>query len=206
MPKQKSLTRKIKESVAGRIDSGAHVNVAESTKFVAKKLGLPERLLNYTHTEIRNKLNELKYVSVPYSERILFLPQCLRNSQKCKAVLGEEGWICKECGSCKIYALTNIAKKTGYSQVFIVPGGSMVHKLIEKYKPNAVTGVACFNELSMASDKLHGSLLGHQSILLLKDGCRDTDVNVEEVEEKLKLIERGSNNANNAKNNKALQK
>lgn len=205
MQKQKSLTRKIKESVAGIIDSGAHVNAAESSKFVAKKLGLPERLLNYTHTEIRNKLNESKYVSVPFGERILFVPQCLRNSQKCKAVLGEEGWICKECGSCKIYSLSKIAEKYGYPRHFIVPGGSMVKKLIEKYKPSAVLGVACFNEVNMAMDNLQGSAVAHQAVLLLRDGCKDTDVNVDEVEEKLKLIER-NDNGNDSKNKSALQK
>ncbi len=205
MHKQKSLIRKIKESVAGLIDSGAHVNAAESTKFLAKKLGLPERLVNYTHTEIRNKLNESRYVSVPFGERILFVPQCLRNSQKCKAVLGDEGWICRECGSCKIYALSKIAEKYGYPKHFIVPGGSMVKKLIEKYRPSAVLGVACFNEVNMAMDNLQGSAVAHQAVLLLRDGCRDTDVNVDEVEEKLKLIERNGD-GNNPKNGKAVQK
>ena len=81
----------------------------------------------------------------------------------------------------------------------------MVKKLIEKYRPSAVLGVACFNEVNMAMNSLQGSPVAHQAVLLLKDGCRDTDVNVEEVEEKLKLIE-GENNANNGKNNKALQK
>ncbi|MBS3057322.1 MAG: DUF116 domain-containing protein [Candidatus Diapherotrites archaeon] len=205
MQKQKSLTRKIKESVAGLIDSGAHVNAAESTKFLAKKLGLPERLVNYTHTEIRNKLNESRYISVPFGERVLFVPQCLRNSQKCKAVLGDEGWICKECGNCKIYSLAKIAEKYGYSRHFIVPGGSMVKKLIEKYRPSAVLGVACFNEVNMAMDNLQGSAVAHQAVLLLRDGCKDTDVNVDEVEEKLRLIERNCN-GNNPKNGKAVQK
>ncbi len=183
-----SLTVKVKETIAGTIDTGAHISVADTTAIVAKKFGLSERMVNYTHTEIRNKLNESAFRRVPYSERLLFLPQCLRNAEKCKATMGVLGWQCKKCGSCKIPEIAALAEALGYAGVFIVPGGSMVHKIVKEFKPKAVVGVSCFAEMSMAMDALKDTHVAPQGILLLRDGCRNTDVNVDEVEEKMRLF------------------
>ena len=185
-----SISSKIRESISGLIDATAHIDVAKTTEIIAKKLGLSERLIQYTHVEIRNFLNESRFKRTLYGERLLFLPQCLRNSKKCKAELGEEGWICKKCGNCKIPLLVKEAEKYGYAGTFIVPGGSMVGKLIKKYKPKAVVGVGCFDEVNMAIDQLKGSKVAPQGVCLLKSGCKDTDVNVVEVKEKIALIDK----------------
>lgn len=182
--------QKIKQSIARVIDSGTHVSVASSTQFIAKKLGLSERWVNYTHVEIRNKLNELKYRRVPFNERILFLPHCLKHSKKCNAEYNHEGLQCKSCGNCKISELEKMAKERDYGGVYVCPGGSLVIKLVEKHKPKAVLGVCCFEEAQLVFDKLKGSGVAAQAVLLSKDGCVDTDVNVEEVREKMDLIEK----------------
>ncbi|MBU1120981.1 DUF116 domain-containing protein, partial [Candidatus Micrarchaeota archaeon] len=182
-----SITEKIRDAVAGIIDSGTHSSIAEISERVAKELGLNERLISYTHVEIRNYLNEPRFKRVPFEERILFLPQCLRNSEKCKAVMGEEGWECRKCGNCKIPVLTEKAREKGYSKVFISPGGSLVMKLIKKYKPKAVLGVACHEEVNLALKKLSMANIPSIGVLLLKDGCKDTDVNLNEVMDKMNL-------------------
>ena len=182
------ISSKIRESISGLIDATAHIDVAKTSEIIAKKLGLSERLIQYTHVEIRNFLNEGKFKRTHYEDRLLFLPQCLRNSKKCKAELGEEGWVCKKCGSCKIPLLIDEAEKYGYANTFIVPGGSMVGKLIKKYTPKAVVGVGCFDEVNMAIDQLKGSKIAPQGVCLLRAGCKDTDVSVDEVKEKISSI------------------
>lgn len=184
------LIEKIRNMAVDLIDTGTHQDLAKTASFIAKTLGLNDRLINYTHIELRNKLNEFKFRKVPFKKRIIFLPQCLRNSKVCKAELTEEGWQCKECGGCIIPKINSMAKEIGYKKLFIVPGGSMVFNLINKYKPEAVVGVACFPELNLAVSRLKGE--GHlaaQAVMLLKDGCKDTAVNFDEVKEKLDLIE-----------------
>ncbi len=186
----KKITEKIKESIAEMVDSGAHISIASTTEKIAKKLGLNERLIQFTHIELRNKMHELKYRKTPVKKRILFLPHCMRDQKKCAGHYNSEGLQCAKCGNCKIGQLVELAEKKKWQGVFIVPGGSMVKKIIKKYKPRAVLGVACYNELTMAFDELKGSNVAPQGVLLLRAGCVNTDVNIDEVIEKMELIER----------------
>ncbi len=184
------ITAKIKESVAGTIDRTTHLDVAGATQVIAQKLGLNKRMINYTHVELRNKLNEYGFKATPYNERILFLPHCLRNSKECKAKYSEEGLQCKKCGKCDIGELIEIAKELGYAKTFVVPGGSMVTKLVKKYKPSATVGVCCYQEANLAFDNFKGTGIHTQACLLLNDGCKDTKANIAEVREKTELIDK----------------
>lgn len=183
------ITKRIRARVSKLVDSGAHLDISKTTEIIAKTLGLNQRLINYTHIEIRNNLNEIDFKSVPYRERILFLPHCMRNSKKCKAKSNSDGLQCRECGACQIAELKKIAREIGYKGVYITPGGSMVQRLIEKHKPRAVLGICCYDEANIAFDKLHGKKVAPQAILLLRDGCKDTLANIEEVREKMQIID-----------------
>jgi len=182
-----SIREKIKAAVAKAIDSGAHLNAAEASAIIAKKLGLSERWVEFTHVEFRNKMHELAYRKTPYNKRLLFLPHCLRNSKECKANYNEEGLQCLGCGKCKISVLKNEAEKLGYAGVFVCPGGSIVLELINKYKPQAVLGVCCYKEAILAFDSLKDTNVAPQAVLLTRAGCINTDVNVDEVIEKMRL-------------------
>ncbi len=182
-----AINLRIKEQIGKLVDKTTHLNVAETTEAIAKKFGLSERLISYTHIELRNKMNEYGYKRIPNKERFLFLPHCLRNSKECIAEYNEDGLQCKKCGKCQIPALILLAEENGFGKVFICPGGSMVYKIIKKYKPKAILGVACYNEANMAFDVLQGTEVSPQTALLLYDGCKDTKVNLEEVREKMNL-------------------
>jgi len=182
-------TERMKEAIGEAIDRTTHLDVAKATQAIAKKFGLNQRLINYTHIELRNKLNEYGFKATPYSNRILFLPHCMRNSKDCKAVHSEEGIVCKKCGKCDISELVDFAKKLGYSKTFIVPGGSMVQKIIKRYKPAATMGICCYHEANLAFDSLRGTKIHPQVSLLLQDGCKDTKANLAEAKEKLTMID-----------------
>ena len=183
------VTDKIKNQIAKLADKTTHLDVAKATQSVAKKLGLSERLVNYTHIEIRNRLSEYGFKATPYNKRILFLPHCLRDSEDCKAKSGEEGLECERCGKCDITNLIALAEDNGYQGVFVAPGGSMVQKLTKKYKPAATVGVCCYHEANLAFDHLAGTGIHPQVVLLLHDGCKDTKANAAEVREKMELID-----------------
>jgi len=185
---QKRLIRQIREAAGDLVDAGTHIDVAKSARLIGRKLGLNDRLINYTHIELRNKLLEPKFKGVPFKERILFLPHCLRSTEHCKGKYGDEGLVCAGCGNCKIFTISKMAKALGYEGVFVTPGGSMVAKIIKKYRPKAVLGVACTDELTLAADKLReNGGMAAQGVMLMRSGCKDTDVNIEEVWEKLVL-------------------
>lgn len=187
--KYMKLAEDIRNLVADLVEKGTHQDIAKITRFVAKKFGLNERLINYTHIEARNKLNEFKFRKIPYKDRVLFISHCLRNSTKCKAPIGDEGLECKRCGKCQINKILELAEELNYRKVFIVPGGSMVFKIMQKYKPRAVVGVACHAELNMGIDKASEYGIPSQAVMLLREGCKDTAVNLDEVVEKMRLFE-----------------
>ena len=195
-----SLTLRIKEHVGKLVDKTTHLDVAETTQSIAKTIGLSERLVNYTHIELRNKLNEYGYKRVQFEKRALFIPHCLRNSKECKAPYGEDGLECQRCGKCQISELIGLAEEMGYGNIFVCPGGSMVKKLVKKYKPKAILGVCCYDEANMAFDAMQGTGIAPQAVLLLQDGCRDTKANIVEVREKMALANKNVlENKNNSK-------
>jgi uncharacterized protein len=190
----------IRNLVANVVDRGTHIDVAKTTQYIARTLGLNERLVNYTHTELRNKLNEFRFRKVPYSERILFLPHCLKNSEKCKAPIGKYGLECLDCGQCQITELRKMALDLGYKGVYVAPGGSLVYKIMVEQRPKAVVGVGCAAEVDMGMDKASENNIPVQGVILLRDGCKDTRANLEEVKEKLELFENGNSEKKPKKN------
>ena len=140
-------------------------------------LALIDRL-NQKHME--------EFRKIPYEDRILFLPQCMRNADVCKAENTEMGYVCKHCGACSISEIKKTAEEIGY-KVFIVPGGRMIYKIVKKFRPKAAVGVACSFELAEAMEKLTEARLTGQGVLLDKDGCRNTCVNKESTIELLYL-------------------
>ena len=180
---------KVRTAIGKLVDSGAHLNAATATENIAKKLGLSQSMVQYTHIELRNTVYEPSFKKIPYGDRVLFLPHCSRNLKVCKATSNEEGIECKHCGGCGIDKAKKMAEALGYKKVFVVPGGSMVKKLLIKYEPKASVGVCCFDEAQLAFDMLKGTGIIPQVAMLLKDGCKDTMINLPLLEEKLTMID-----------------
>ena len=129
-----------------------------------------------------NKKNKSKFQEIPYKERAIFLPHCLRHPD-CKAKTTDEGIVCLNCGKCNISGFKKEAEDLGY-KLFIVPGFSLTKKLIEKHKPKAVIGVACNDELREAVSSNIEPI--SQVLPLLKDGCVNTEVNWKNLREILR--------------------
>jgi len=110
-----------------------------------------------------NDREKERFAKVPYKNRMLFLSHCIIPEQKDE--------------------LHRFAEGLGY-KVHVVGGGSIVHKIIMEEKPEAVVGIACEPELTMAVEKLDLPL---HVVLLDIDGCKDTTVNVEEAKRVISL-------------------
>jgi len=182
-----SIYEKIRVAVGKAVDAGAHLNAAGAAEGIGKSLGLSDALIQFAHIELRNAVFEPDFKKIPVSERIFFLPHCSRNSKECKAVFDDEGYHCKQCGACNIGEAIAIAKKLGYKKIFVVPGGSLVKKIVLNQKPKAAIGVCCFNEAILSFEIAKQAGIIPQAVLLLKDGCKDTQINLNLLEEKLSL-------------------
>jgi hypothetical protein len=170
----------IDEIIKKLIERGIDIGTKDAVKSALQMLEADTSLIDDVYIGLKNKLNYKTFSKVEYAQRAVFLPQCLRNSAKCKAELTEMGYICQRCGSCCLPQILDEAKNLGYKP-YIVPGGSMVHNIVESTHPRACVGVGCYPELEEAIAKLGRFGIPTQSVPLLKAGCKDTEVVVERV-------------------------
>lgn len=186
--KDDGVKRKIRDFVARATAVGLHTSISDIANRVGKEVGvLDERWVKYTTIELHNGLNKDFYKAVPKKDRVVFIPHCLRNIKECKMPIDEDGYHCLKCGKCVIGDIVKECDKNNM-KYFIVGGGSQVINIVNKYKPKAVVGIACFNELQMAIEKLGGGQkFPGQGIILKKDGCVNTEVDMTEIREVLNL-------------------
>ena len=117
--------------------------------------------------------------------RLVVGPQCLRAGE-CRAPLHPvEGYKCLKCGRCPFAEVASAAEEAGF-RFFIVPGDRFAKRLAEGLGADAAIGVACPAELSLAL--VAGLRMGVASrgVPLRRDGCFETDVDVEQVKEAMR--------------------
>ena len=136
------------------------------------------------YTKFINKKNSAmagKFKTVPVSERIVLLPHCMRSTKNCKAVDEGTHYNCMKCGCCKIAQIQKLADELGYKKVYVMKGGKAIYNILVEQKIKAVVAVACHFEGAQGIKMTDGLKVIAQFVPLLKDGCCDTDVDVEEV-------------------------
>ena len=173
----------IDKIISRLISTGADLSSKNAIKGALKILGEDEGLADYIYILVKNRAYRRDWAELPVDRRLVFLPQCLRNSKNCQAELTEKGYVCKKCGSCDIAEIVEKAESLGYKHIYIVPGGSMIYRNLKNLDMDtfACLGVACLPELCEASERLSLKDIPHQCVPLRKTGCVDTEVDVEEV-------------------------
>ncbi len=155
-------------------------------KKVARAFGLSEKLVDTIGIEVRNHLNRDRFARTPPTERILVVPQCIRHI-RCPARLdARHGISCRDCGLCIVKDLKAEAERLGY-KFYIVPGGSFVKRIIDQKKPKAALGVACHRDLNMGMHEISRKSCAVMGVPLLRDGCVETEVNLEEILRTMRL-------------------
>ena len=107
---------------------------------------------------------------------------------RCKAEFrtNTSSYVCKHCSKdCLISKATRLAEKERYD-VYILPGASCVRKIISLKSYDGIVGVACTEEIKLATDMLKDLGISSQAIPLLKNGCSDTRFNLETLKEVIK--------------------
>ncbi len=119
--------------VSRLIATGADLSTRVAVKKALKGLIENDEAIDAIYVAIRNRAYKRELAKTPPGERVLFLPACLRNTKKCRAVLSrEDGYECKKCGACQIGDIIEKAESLGYGHIHVVPGGSMVHRIIKR--------------------------------------------------------------------------
>lgn len=151
-----------------------------------------------------------RFAAVPFAERIMFLPYCLRPAN-CPAEYDPKmGMVCRgDCPDCRLGEVRAEALELGYGQVFIVPSSRLVrnqgllpsHEFmktkIKELAPQAAFGVVCEWHLKnrfIPSKSLNGAGLKAgpkssvlQGVLLNGMNCKAAQVDWSQVQERMRL-------------------
>jgi len=138
-----------------------------------EELQLPEGYLGWSMVAVASAFWHDQVAAVPYSRRLLLLPRCLRDEERCPAECDELGLLCRDCGACGLSGLRAEARSLGY-QVLIAEGSPAVMKLILAGKADAILGVACLDSLEKMFEKLVRSGVPAMAVPLLCNGCHRT--------------------------------
>jgi len=137
----------------------------------------------------KNKESASSFSRIPFEERVVFLPQCLRKVENCKAKEIASGYVCGSCGSCTIGRVIKEAGRLGYRGVYVLKGGRAVSRILDEEKPLGVVGVACDYEGTLGVLECEKRKIPVQFVPLSRDGCFETDVDFEEIKSVLRFKE-----------------
>ncbi|MCD6140723.1 MAG: DUF116 domain-containing protein [Thermococcus sp.] len=180
------------ENIIAKLASiGSDLSTRNAVRMALSLISEDEELTDQIYVEIKNKAYKEDLARVPIEKRAVFIPQCLRNVKECPAEFGEYGWECTKCGKCPIGDIIEYGEKLGYKQFYVVPGGSLVKKILKEKVPKgeikAAIGIACWPELAEASEKLSILKIPLQAVPLLRAGCINTIVDIKRVKEVLEI-------------------
>jgi hypothetical protein len=115
--------------------------------------------------------------------RALFLPHCSRKymDSRCKASFDPavSSFKCAHCSrDCLVGRAVVFAEKKGYD-VYVLPGGSCISKILKAKQYEGIVGVACGDEIKMGVKLLKQMSISSQTVPLIKNGCANTRFNIE---------------------------
>lgn len=116
--------------------------------------------------------------TIPYERRILLMPQCLHDPDRCAAEQDALGLLCAQCGACDIGRLQAEAESLGYVTL-VAEGTTVVTRLLEQGAADAVIGIGCLASLERTFPHLLDEGIPGLAIPLLGDGCRRTRLDPE---------------------------
>src|SRR4030066_2157011 len=92
--------------------------------------------------------------------RALFLPHCSRKfmDNRCQATFNPDipSYTCAHCSpDCLVNKADHLAKKKGYD-VYLLPGGSCIPKILKTSRYEGIVGVACGEEMKIMGPLLKG--------------------------------------------------
>jgi uncharacterized protein len=134
--------------------------------------------MNYLNLMQRRKFLQTK-------KRALFLPHCSRKymDNRCKAIFETSlhSYVCAHCSpDCGVNKADRVAKEKGYD-IYVLPGGSCIPKILNTRQYTGIVGVACGEEAKTSGELLSSMGVAWQSVPLLKNGCASTVFSMEKL-------------------------
>ena len=133
---------------------------------------------------LMNRLTRLRRIRCRPEQILLLVPTCLQRSE-CPQKVSNDINACLRCGRCKIKDIIELAEKYGISCA-IATGGRQAVEMALQDDVKAVVAIACEKELQQGVLGIFPKP-GVGVINIRPNGpCKDTDVDLEEVEDAIK--------------------
>jgi hypothetical protein len=154
-----------------RIQEATGLNVADAMVLLEDLIDL----------QAVNIIERGKFVQT--KRRALFLPHCSRKymDSRCKATFDTElpSYKCAHCSDdCLVNKAQEYAQTKGYD-VYVLPGGSCIPKILKNANYEGIVGVACGEEMKLMGNLLNSMNVAGQGIPLIKNGCANTLFNMD---------------------------
>jgi hypothetical protein len=173
-------------------EKGMHKSLLETLQRIIKKFRIQEAtglnisdaivlIQDFIDLQAVNLTARKKFLQT--KKRALLLPHCSRKymDSRCKAAFDANipSYNCAHCSpDCLVNKADCLAKKKGYD-VYVLPGGSCIPRILKTAKYEGVIGVACGEEVKLSEVLLSDSDVAAQAIPLIKNGCANTAFNLE---------------------------
>jgi geranylgeranyl pyrophosphate synthase len=145
-----------------------------------REAGLDSSHLDYAAVVVNNESWRDQLAAVPFERRLLLMPKCLREENRCPAPFDEFGLLCKQCGLCSIQDFQAEAERLGYA-VLVAEGSALVMAMIQTGRIEAIVGISCMPVLEKTFPHVLDAAIPAVAVPLLQDDCIDTTVDVDWV-------------------------
>jgi hypothetical protein len=177
------------------LEKGFHKLLSRNTQRLVKLLKIDQMTgLNLTEAitlvedllEVQHANNQQRASFQKAERKALLIPHCVRShmDKRCMADFNPDipTYTCNACDpDCLVNQTSNLGHEKGYD-VYVIPGGSCAEKILREKQYNGVVGAACGSELKLALGLLKKLEIPGQGVLLTKNGCANTKLNLENLE------------------------
>ncbi|MBN1912106.1 MAG: polyprenyl synthetase family protein [Pirellulales bacterium] len=169
------IRRRADEAAAGldRAEPLDHDELESLARAILEELGQPEAYLGWTMVALGTAFWRDQVAATPYHRRLLLLPHCMRDPDRCPAHFNELGLLCQNCGVCHLSAMRAHAEELGYT-VLIAEGSPVVMQIILGGHADALLGVSCLNVLERSLEKILLAGIPCMAVPLWDSKCRDS--------------------------------
>jgi len=180
-PEARARLRLAAEEVAAGLDRTTPP-IREALEALAgellERLDEPREHLGFAMVAISNAFWRDQFEAVPTERRLLLLPKCLRDPERCIGTFDSVGLHCRGCGACPIHDLSERARGLGY-EVVVAEGTSSVIMKVLRGDADAILGVSCLDALDKSFQAVADLGVPNHAIPLLFDGCVRTEAELD---------------------------
>jgi hypothetical protein len=138
---------------------------------------------------VNNRLVRQLHLRLGSAELLILIPHCLQNSE-CDVKILRDVRDCNRCGRCEIKRLLDMTEKFGLT-ISAVGGGGEAKEVLAKGRYKGVVAVACEKELASGICEIFPAPVYGVLNLRPKGPCKDTRVDVSQVEAAVQSLMKG---------------